>query len=132
MSGHTPAGQVTLDESISMAFLVALEAMTHGERVAFVLHDVFPYSLAEVVGTVGRTPGACRELASSARHGIRASQTTTSPAPATPIARRAGVVRDFGQDWEAKNIDALVSLLGLEATAIADGGGPREALAPSD
>src|SRR5690349_5562946 len=34
-----PADRVTLDESVSMAFLVVLESMTPAERVAFVLHD---------------------------------------------------------------------------------------------
>jgi RNA polymerase sigma factor (sigma-70 family) len=40
-----PADQVTLDESVNMAFLVVLESMTPAERVAFILHDVFRYSL---------------------------------------------------------------------------------------
>jgi RNA polymerase sigma-70 factor (ECF subfamily) len=61
-----PADRVTLDESVTMAFLVVLESMTPAERVALVLHDVFRYSFAEVAGIVGRTPGACRQLASSA------------------------------------------------------------------
>ncbi|MEV5463581.1 sigma-70 family RNA polymerase sigma factor, partial [Streptomyces cellulosae] len=43
-----PADRVTLDESVTMAFLVVLESMTPAERVAFVLHDVFRYSFAEV------------------------------------------------------------------------------------
>ncbi len=43
-----PADRVTLDESVSMAFLVVLESMTPAERVAFVLHDVFRYPFAEV------------------------------------------------------------------------------------
>src|SRR5215467_8727037 len=43
-----PADRVTLDESVNMAFLVVLESMTPAERVAFVLHDVFRYSFAEV------------------------------------------------------------------------------------
>src|SRR6516162_7669961 len=60
-----PADRVTLDESVSMAFLVVLESMTPAERVAFILHDVFGYSFAEVAGIVGRTPAACRQLASS-------------------------------------------------------------------
>src|SRR6266511_5159483 len=38
-----PADRVTLDESVTMAFLVVLESMTPAERVAFVLHDVFRY-----------------------------------------------------------------------------------------
>jgi RNA polymerase sigma-70 factor (ECF subfamily) len=113
-----PADRVTLDESITMAFLVVLDSMTPAERVAFILHDVFRYSFAEVAEIVGRTPAACRQLASSARRRIRASQ-----APATPTAQQAGVVREFKQAWEAKDIDALIGLLDPDATAIGDGGG---------
>lgn len=57
-----PADRVTLDESVNMAFLVVLESMTPAERVAFILHDVFRYSFAEVADVVGRTPAACRQL----------------------------------------------------------------------
>lgn len=53
-----PAEQVTLDESISMAFLVILESMTPAERVAFILHDVFRYPFTDVAEVVGRTPAA--------------------------------------------------------------------------
>jgi RNA polymerase sigma-70 factor (ECF subfamily) len=113
-----PADRVTLDESVNMAFLVVLESMTPAERVAFILHDVFRYSFAEVAEIVGRTPAACRQLASSARHRVRGSQ-----APATPTAQRADVVRDFKQAWEAKDIDALIGLLDPDVTAIGDGGG---------
>jgi RNA polymerase sigma factor (sigma-70 family) len=120
-SGSTPvdpADRVTLDESITMAFLVVLESMTPAERVALILHDVFRYPFAEIAEIVGRTPAACRQLASSARRRIRASQ-----APASPTAQQAGIVRDFKQAWEAKDIDALIGLLDPDATTIADGGG---------
>jgi RNA polymerase sigma-70 factor (ECF subfamily) len=113
-----PADRVTLDESVSMAFLVVLEAMTPAERVAFILHDVFCHSFAEVAEIVGRTPAACRQLASSARRRVRASRGLAAPA-----ARQAGIVREFKQAWEAKDIDALIGLLDPEATATADGGG---------
>ncbi|WP_433256111.1 RNA polymerase sigma factor SigJ [Streptosporangium sp. CA-135522] len=118
-----PADRVTLDESVNMAFLVVLESMTPAERVAFILHDVFRYPFAEVAEIVGRTPAACRQLASSARRRIRASQ-----APATPAAQRADIVRAFKQAWEAKDIDALIGLLDPDATMIADGGGLVSAL----
>ncbi|MEU5722667.1 RNA polymerase sigma factor SigJ [Micromonospora sp. NPDC047738] len=118
-----PADRVTLDESINMAFLVVLESMTPAERVVFILHDVFRYPFAEVADIVGRTPAACRQLASSARRRIHASQ-----APATTTARRAGIVRDFKQAWEAKDIDALIGLLDPDATATGDGGGLVSAL----
>jgi RNA polymerase sigma factor (sigma-70 family) len=113
-----PADRVTLDESINMAFLVVLESMTPAERVAFVLHDVFRYSFAEVAEIVGRTPAACRQLASSARRRIRASR-----APVTPAAERASIVRDFKRAWDARDINALIGLLDPDATATADGGG---------
>jgi RNA polymerase sigma factor (sigma-70 family) len=113
-----PADRVTLDESVSMAFLVVLDSMTPAERVALILHDVFGYSFAEVAQIAGRTPAACRQLASSARRRIRASQP-----PAAPTARQAAIIRDFKQAWEANDIDALIGLLDPGATVIADGGG---------
>jgi RNA polymerase sigma-70 factor (ECF subfamily) len=116
--GVDPADWVTLDESVSMAFLVVLELMPPAERVAFILHDVFGYSFVEVAEIVGRTPAACRQLATSARRRIRASQP-----PATLTTRQAGIVRDFRQAWEAKDINALIALLDPGATAAADGGG---------
>ncbi|GID79438.1 RNA polymerase sigma24 factor [Paractinoplanes deccanensis] len=113
-----PADRVTLDESVTMAFLVVLDAMTPAERVVFVLHDVFGYPFAEVAEIVGRTPVACRKLASSARKRVRLSRPE-----ATPAAEQAGVVRGFRQAWEARDIEALVGLLDPDATIIADGGG---------
>ena len=117
-SSADPADRVTLDESVNMAFLVVLEAMTPAERVAFILHDVFRYPFAEVAGMVGRTPAACRQLASSARRRVRAAQP-----PASPTARQAAIVRGFKQAWEAKDIGALIGLLDPDATAVGDGGG---------
>ncbi|GAA3095731.1 RNA polymerase sigma-70 factor (ECF subfamily) [Kribbella aluminosa] len=113
-----PADRVTLDESVNMAFLVVLDAMTPAERVSFILHDVFRYPFPEVAEIVGRTPAACRQLASSARRRIRESQT-----PAPPSAREAELVRAFKAAWEATDIRALVELLDPAVVATADGGG---------
>jgi DNA-directed RNA polymerase specialized sigma24 family protein len=126
-SGHVaadPADRITLDESVDMAFMVVLESMAPAERVAFLLHDVFRYSFAEVREIVGRKPGACRQLASRARRRIRDAQHT-----AVPPSRRAGIVRDFKRAWEARDIDALVGLLDPTVVIIADGGG-RAAASP--
>ena len=113
-----PADRVTLDESVSMAFLVVLESLTPAERVALILHDVFGYSFADVAGIAGRTPAACRQLASSARRRIRAAQPS-----ATPAARQAAIIRDFKKAWDARDITALIALLDPGATMTADGGG---------
>ncbi|MGW4245998.1 RNA polymerase sigma factor SigJ [Nocardia sp. NPDC004722] len=111
-----PADRVTLDESISMAFLVVLDSMTPAERVAFVLHDVYRYSFAEIAEIVGRTPAACRQLASSARRRIDTSRSPSST-------ERADVVRDFKRAWETGDLTALIGLLDPAAIATADSGG---------
>jgi RNA polymerase sigma factor (sigma-70 family) len=113
-----PADRVTLDESVTMAFLVVLESLTPAGRVALILHDVFGYPFTDVAQITGRTPAACRQLASSARRRIRAAQSL----PAPP-ARQASLVRDFKNAWEAQDIHALIGLLDPDATVIADGGG---------
>ncbi|HEY7101846.1 MAG TPA: RNA polymerase sigma factor SigJ [Mycobacteriales bacterium] len=113
-----PADRITLDESVSMAFLVVLESMTPAERVAFILHDVFGYPFGEIAGIVGRTPAACRQLASSGRRRIRAAD-----AAAAPTASQAAIVREFKHAWQTSDIAALVGLLDPDATITADGGG---------
>jgi len=118
-----PADRVTLDESVTMAAMVVLDSMTPAERVAFILHDVFRYPFTEVAEIVGRTPAACRQLATSARRRV-----TTAQAPAMPAARRASIVRDFKRAWEAKDIGALIGILDPEVTAVGDGGGLASAL----
>jgi RNA polymerase sigma-70 factor (ECF subfamily) len=118
-----PSERVTLDESVSMAVLVVLESMTPAERVAFVLHDVFEYSFAEIGEIVGRSPEASRQLASSARRRIRAER--RSPVDA---AAHAAVVRSFKHAWQTGDVEALVALLDPNAVAIGDGGGIVTAL----
>ncbi|GAA4984466.1 RNA polymerase sigma factor SigJ [Kitasatospora paranensis] len=121
-----PADRITLDESVNMAFLVVLEAMTPAERVAFILHDVFRYPFAEVAAIVGRTPAACRQLASSARRRVRAARASAAPSPAAATAAvggQAALVRQFKQAWESSDIEALVGLLDPNAAMTADGGG---------
>lgn len=113
-----PADRITLDESVGMAFLVVLEAMTPAERVAFVLHDVFRYPFGEVAEIVGRSPAACRKLASSARRRVDAARVD-----AVPAARDAVVVRAFKRAWEAKDIGTLITLPAPDVTATGDGGG---------
>jgi RNA polymerase sigma factor (sigma-70 family) len=115
-----PADRITLDESVNMAFLVMLESMTPAERVAFILHDVFRYPFAEVAEIVGRTPAACRQLATSARRRVGAAP---QQVPAAAPGRHADVVRSFKEAWAAQDIDALVGLLDPAVTATGDGGG---------
>ncbi len=101
-----------------MALLVVLEAMTPAERVAFVLHDVFGYAFADVAEMVGRSPQACRQLASSARRRVREAR-----AGARRDAAHGAVVSAFKAAWDTGDVAALVALLDPSAVVTTDGGG---------
>lgn len=113
-----PAVQVSLDESLSMAVLLVLETMTPAERVAFVLHDVFGYRFTEISRIVGRSPGACRQLASSARH--RVHEGRRHHVRDEDHARAVSAIKAA---WQAGDLAALIEQLDPDAVAVADGGG---------
>ena len=62
-----PADRITLDDEVRGALLEVLQRLSPGERVAFVLHDVFQMPFDEIAETVGRPVGTCRQLARRAR-----------------------------------------------------------------
>lgn len=73
--GHIdPADRVTLDDEIRTALLEVLRRLSPGERVAFVLHDVFGVPFDSISQTVGRPVGTCRQLARRARTKFHAAQ----------------------------------------------------------
>ena len=69
-----PADRVTLDDEVSTALLEVLRRLSPGERVAFVLHDVFELPFDTIAETVGRPVGTCRQLARRARAKFTAAQ----------------------------------------------------------
>jgi RNA polymerase sigma-70 factor, ECF subfamily len=62
-----PADRVTLDDEVRGALMEVLQRLSPGERVAFVLHDVFGLPFDAIAETVGRPVGTCRQLARRAR-----------------------------------------------------------------
>jgi RNA polymerase sigma-70 factor (ECF subfamily) len=113
-----PVDRITLDESVSMALLVVLESLTPAERVSFVLHDVFRHSFAEIAQVVGRSPAACRQLATSARRRVR-----SAPDQADRGAPHETIVANLKSAWESGDLGRLVQLLDPSVTAVVDGGG---------
>ncbi|MEV1202277.1 RNA polymerase sigma factor SigJ [Microbispora rosea] len=118
-TGPDPAERVTLDESLSMAMLVVLESLSPAERTAFVLHDVFGLTFAEVGEAVGRSPAACRQLAARARAHVasRAPRFDVDPA------EHRRVVHAFARACLGGDMDALVALLDPDVVLRSDGGG---------
>ena len=71
-----PADRVTLDDEVRRAMFELLRRLSPGERVSFVLHDVFQMPFEQIAETVGRPVGTCRQLARRAR-----SKFATAAAP---------------------------------------------------
>ncbi|MFD2794692.1 sigma-70 family RNA polymerase sigma factor [Promicromonospora vindobonensis] len=121
-----PADRAARAESVSMALVTVMESMTPAERVAFVLRDVFDYPVAEIADVLDRSPGAVRQLASSARSRV-ASLGPDEPA-GEPGARLAAA---FERAANTGDVAALVQLLHPGVTLRSDGGGiARAALNP--
>ena len=104
-----PADRVTLDGSIQMALLVVLQQLAPSERTVFVLHDLFQFSFDAVAEIVGRTPAACRQLASRARRHI---EDEAGPArfEADAVAQRE-IAQRFIAACAGGDLDALIELL---------------------
>jgi RNA polymerase sigma-70 factor (ECF subfamily) len=114
-----PAGRADLGESVSMALLIVLEALSPAERSAFVLHDVFGYSFDEVAQIVDRTPAATRQLAARARRAVEARRPRY---PAAPDEQRE-LIAAFATAIEDGDLRSLLELLDPNVTFRADGGG---------
>jgi len=114
-----PADRVTLDDQVSLALTTVLETLSPAERVVYVLHEAFGVPLVEVAGIVGRTPDACRQLASRARKHIRERAPRFDPDPV----EQARVVDAFRRAVEIGDFEALVQLLDDDVVARSDSGG---------
>src|SRR5690606_30845004 len=66
-----PGELAELADSRTFGFLRVLEALSPVERVVFVLADVFGTPFSEIAEVVGRSPDACRQVASRARARVR-------------------------------------------------------------
>jgi RNA polymerase sigma-70 factor (ECF subfamily) len=118
-----PADRVTLDDQVQLALAVVLDRLSPAERTAFVLHDVFGFPFDAVGELVGRTPTACRQLASRARRSIRAD---ARPGRAdVDITSQSLLAERFIAACDGGDIDALMALLDPavagEATLIGHG-----------
>jgi len=114
-----PADRVTLDERVSFALMVALEALSPAERTAWVLHDLFGLPFRDVASVVGRTPAAVRQLAVRARAHIAAGASRIEVDPG----ERRRVADAFLTAAAGGDLATLVSVLDPDVVLVSDGGG---------
>ncbi len=117
-----PEEEALLADSVGLALLVILDALTPAERLAFVLHDMFELPFAEIAPMVGRSPTATRQLASRARRRVRGAEI-----PEPDLARQRAVVDAFFLAARGGDFDALVALLHPDVVLRVDFGPARPA-----
>ncbi len=90
-SAPDPEAEAVLADSVGYATLVVLDRLNPGERIAFVLHDLFDFRFEEIARITGRTPEAARQLASRARRRVRGVTTL----PESELAQQRSLVEKF-------------------------------------
>jgi RNA polymerase sigma-70 factor (ECF subfamily) len=116
-----------LAQDLSVAFLLLLERLSPLERAAFLLHDVFEMSFAQVAEALRRDEAACRQLAARARRHIEAGRPRFNATAADQSRIAAAFLAAAGSGDPAQ----LARLLAQDAVFVSDGGGKvRAALNP--
>jgi RNA polymerase sigma-70 factor (TIGR02957 family) len=127
--GPGPAEHAELADSLSMAFLVLLEALSPVERAVFMLREVFGYGYPDVARITGKTEVNCRQIFARARQRIAAGGQAGGKLP--PPARRAEseeLARRFFEAAAGGDMDALLGMLAPDVVVHGDGGGKAQAI----
>ena len=124
-----PAEHAELADSLSMAFLVLLEALSPVERAVFMLREVFGYGYPDVARVIGKSEVNCRQIFARARQRIAAGGQARDSVP--PPARRAEgeeFARRFFEAAAGGDMDALLGMLAPDVVFHGDGGGKAQAI----
>jgi len=109
--------EALLAESVGLALVVVLDALTPAERLAFVLHDVFGVPFGDIAIALDRSEVAAQQLASRARRRVR-----DSPEPDRDPARQRRAVDAFFAASRDGDFDALLDVLDPNVELRIDGG----------
>jgi RNA polymerase sigma factor (sigma-70 family) len=112
-----PEHEVLLADSVGLALLVVLEALSPPERLAFVLHDVFGVPFDQIAPIVERTPEAARQLAARARRRVQAA-----PTPDPDLAGQRRAVEAFLTAARTGDMRGLLAVLDPDVVFRADTG----------
>ena len=114
-----------LDDRADLLYhlLVVLESLSPGERVAFVLHDVFAVPFDDIAPIVGRSSAATRQLASRGRRRVQGA-----PIPDADLDGQWAVVDAFLAASRDGDFERLLDVLDPDVTLRSDGGTSRPGL----
>jgi RNA polymerase sigma-70 factor (ECF subfamily) len=115
-----PGERAALSESLTLGFLVVLDRLSPVERAVFLLADVFGEPYADIAVAAGKSPEACRQIASRARRRVREERASRASADEDLLASLVGALA-------AGDVDAVLALLSTDVVLVSDGGPDRHA-----
>lgn len=114
-----PMRNIQLADSLSMAFMILLEALAPTERAVFLLREVFDYEYEEIARMVGKTESNCRQMVSRARLHVRERR----PRFDVSNEMQSRLTSQFMKACASGDLQGLMSLLAEDAELLSDGGG---------
>jgi RNA polymerase sigma-70 factor (TIGR02957 family) len=120
-----PARHAEMADSLSLALLVLLEALSPEQRAVLLLRDVFDYDYEEISGIVGKSESNVRQLAARARRHVEEGR----PRFGATREQRDELAQRFFAAAEDGDVQALEALLAHDVVLQGDGGGKVPALA---
>ena len=108
-----PEARYEQTESISLAFVTAIQVLPPRQLAVLILRDVLGFHATEVAAMLDSTVESVNSALKRARAGLNQRPTTAGrePAPASESPAEDAIVAKFVRAWESADVDALVALL---------------------
>jgi RNA polymerase sigma-70 factor (TIGR02960 family) len=109
-----PEARYEETESISLAFVTALQALPPRQLAVLILRDVLGFHASEVAEMLDSTVGSVTSALKRARAGLQRRRPPTAdrePPPASGSPTEEALVAKFVSAYESADLDALVALL---------------------
>jgi RNA polymerase sigma-70 factor (ECF subfamily) len=117
-----PAARYDLVESLSFAFLVALEALTPAQRAVLLLRDVFDYPVRETAAALEFTEANVRTTHLRARR-LLARYDSSYRSRKPTVAGASDILSRFLACLQSGDVPGAESLLAQDVLLLSDGGG---------
>lgn len=125
----SPSVRYDLVESVTLAFLLALEALTPAQRAVLLLRDVFDYSTTETAMALEMSEANVKVTL----HRSRRIMASYDKKRISKFSKRVGEMRDtlerFLSRLAAGDVEGLKQMLAADVVLVTDGGGEINALA---
>jgi RNA polymerase sigma-70 factor (TIGR02960 family) len=109
-----PEARYEQTESVSLAFVTALQTLPPRQLAVLILRDVLGFHSAEVADMMDTTVESVKSALKRARAGLECRRRTVAdpvPAPVAGSATEGAIVAKFVRAYASADIDALVALL---------------------